>query len=145
MCCAFNKTRGMNIKMREVEQKNYTFSNDDYLSVFVGVCKSQELLDKYLKKNYELIEDGFIGSEFGVDFNINTYDEDFMVSVVNTKMSNDIDEIFAEAMVFDINLLKKEYSDNLEGLYNVALVIGRLKYEGEVKEIHLGVYPEEED
>ena len=77
MCCAFNKTRGMNIKMREVEQKNYTFSNDDYLSVFVGVCKSQELLDKYLKKNYELIEDGFIGSEFGVDFNINTYDEDF--------------------------------------------------------------------
>lgn len=139
--------------MREVKKKDYTFSNDNYLSVFVGVCKSQELLDEYLKKDYELLEDGCIGSEFGVDFNINTYDEDFMVSVVNTNMSNDIEEIFVDAMVFDIDLLNQDYPDNLDGLYNVALVIGRLKYEGEIKEIQnnefgyfkfLGVYPEED-
>lgn len=143
----------MNIKMREVKKKDYTFSNDNYLSVFVGVCKSQELLDEYLKKDYELLEDGYIGSEFGVDFNINTYDEDFMVSVVNTNMSNNIEEIFVDAMVFDIDLLNQDYPDNLDGLYNVALVIGRLKYEGEIKEIQnnefgyfkfLGVYPEED-
>lgn len=139
--------------MREVKKKDYTFSNDNYLSVFVGVCKSQELLDEYLKKDYELLEDGYIGSEFGVDFNINTYDEDFMVSVVNTNMSNNIEEIFVDAMVFDIDLLNQDYPDNLDGLYNVALVIGRLKYEGEIKEIQnnefgyfkfLGVYPEED-
>ena len=41
--------------MREVEEKSYSYSNDEYLSVFVGVCKSQELLDQYLEQNYELL------------------------------------------------------------------------------------------
>lgn len=36
--------------MREVEQKNYTYSNDEFVSVFVGNCNSQELLNRYLKK-----------------------------------------------------------------------------------------------
>lgn len=138
--------------MREVDQKDYTFSNDDYDSVFVGFCKSQELLAKYMKKDYELLEDDCIGSEFGVDFSINTYDEDFSTFVLNPEMSNDIEKIFAEAMVFDIDLLKQDYPDNLDRLFNVAIVIGRLKYEGEVKEIQnnefgyfkfLGVYPSE--
>lgn len=38
--------------MREVEQKNYTYGNDKYVSIFVGNCKSQELLKlESLKKN----------------------------------------------------------------------------------------------
>lgn len=41
--------------MREVQKKNYCYSNDEYLSVFVGVCKSQELLDQYLEQDYELL------------------------------------------------------------------------------------------
>lgn len=137
--------------MREVDQKDYTFSNDDYLSVFVGVCKSEELLDRYMEKNYELLEVDCIGSEFGVDFNINTYDEDFSVFIFNHQMSNDIEKIFAEAMVFDIDLLKQDYPDNLDRPFNVAIVIGRLKYEGEIKEVQndefgyfkfLGAYPD---
>ncbi|MCI9251177.1 MAG: hypothetical protein HFI21_08630 [Lachnospiraceae bacterium] len=139
--------------MREVEKKDYTFSNDEYDSIFVGICKSQELLNEYFDKDYELLSLGYIGSEFGVDFNINTYDEDFLVSVVNTKMSNNLDEIFANATTFDIDLLKKDYPDNLDRLYNTAIVIGGLKYEGEIKEIQneefgyfkfLGTYPAEE-
>lgn len=139
--------------MREVEKKDYTFSNDGYDSIFVGICKSQELLNEYFDKDYELLSLGYIGSEFGVDFNINTYDEDFLVSVVNTKMSNNLDEIFANATTFDIDLLKKDYPDNLDRLYNTAIVIGGLKYEGEIKEIQneefgyfkfLGTYPAEE-
>ena len=127
--------KGTKIKMREVEKKDYTFSNDEYDSIFVGICKSQELLNEYFDKDYELLSLGYIGSEFGVDFNINTYDEDFLVSVVNTKMSNNLDEIFANATTFDIDLLKKDYPDNLDRLYNTAIVIGGLKYEGEIKEI----------
>ena len=139
--------------MREVEKKDYTFSNDEYDSIFVGICKSQELLNEYFDKDYELLSLGYIGSEFGVDFNINTYDEDFLVSVVNTKMSNNLDEIFANATTFDIDLLKNDYPDNLDRLYNTAIVIGGLKYEGEIKEIQneefgyfkfLGTYPAEE-
>ena len=140
--------------MREVAQKDYTFSNDAYLSVFVGVCKSQELLNQYMDKDYDLLNDyDCIGFEMGVDFNINTYDEDFSVFVINPKMSNDIEEVFADATVFDINLLKKDYPDGLDRPYNAAIVIGGLKYEGEVKEIQndefgyfkfLGVYPDED-
>ncbi len=138
--------------MREVEKKNYCFSNDEYLSVFVGVCKSQELLDQYLEKDYELLNEyNCIGFELGVDFGINTYDEDFSVFIVNPNMSKDLEEVFVEAEVFDMDLLKKDYPDGLDRPYNTAIVIGRLKYEGEVKEIQnefgyfkfLGVYPDE--
>lgn len=138
--------------MREVEKKKYCFSNDEYLSVFIGVCKSQEILDQYLEQNYELLtEYDCIGSEFGVDFGINFYDEDFSVFIVNPNMSKDLDEVFVEAEVFDMDLLKKDYPDGLDRPYNTAIVIGRLKYEGEVKEIQnefgyfkfLGVYPDE--
>lgn len=138
--------------MREVQKKNYCYSNDEYLSVFVGVCKSQELLDQYLEKDYELLNEyDCIGSEFGIDFGINFYDEDFSVFVVNPKMSKDLEEVFVEAEVFDMDLLKKDYPDGLDRPYNTAIIIGRLKYEGEVKEIQnefgyfkfLGVYPDE--
>ena len=138
--------------MREVEKKNYCFSNDEYLSVFVGVCKSQELLDQYLEKDYELLNEyNCIGFELGVDFGINTYDEDFSVFIVNPNMSKDLEEVFVEAEVFDMDLLKKDYPDGLDRPYNTAIIIGRLKYEGEVKEIQnefgyfkfLGVYPDE--
>lgn len=138
--------------MREVEEKSYSYSNDEYLSVFVGVCKSQELLDQYLEQNYELLTKyDCIGSEFGVDFGINFYDEDFSVFIVNPNMSKDLEEVFVEAEVFDMDLLKKDYPDGLDRPYNTAIVIGRLKYEGEVKEIQnefgyfkfLGVYPDE--
>lgn len=138
--------------MREVQKKNYCYSNDEYLSVFVGVCKSQELLDQYLEKDYELLNEyDCIGSEFGIDFGINFYDEDFSVFVVNPNMSKDLEEVFVEAEVFDMDLLKKDYPDGLDRPYNTAIIIGRLKYEGEVKEIQnefgyfkfLGVYPDE--
>ena len=138
--------------MREAQKKNYCYSNDEYLSVFVGVCKSQELLDQYLEKDYELLNEyDCIGFELGVDFGINTYDEDFSVFVVNPNMSKDLEEVFVEAEVFDMELLKKDYPDGLDRPYNTAIIIGRLKYEGEVKEIQnefgyfkfLGVYPDE--
>ena len=138
--------------MREVQKNNYCYSNDEYLSVFVGVCKSQELLDQYLEKDYELLNEyDCIGFELGVDFGINTYDEDFSVFVVNPNMSKDLEEVFVEAEVFDMDLLKKDYPDGLDRPYNTAIIIGRLKYEGEVKEIQnefgyfkfLGVYPDE--
>lgn len=138
--------------MREVEQKDYTYSNDEYVSVFIGNCNSQELLNRYLEKDYEMLDVDCIGSEFGIDFGINTYDEDFLVAIANAKASNSIEEIFAETDVFDIDKLKADYPNDLEDFYNAAIVVGKLKYEGDTKEIQnnefghfkfWGVFPEE--
>lgn len=140
----------MNIKMREVEQKDFTFSNDDYLSIFVGICKSQELLNHYMEQDYSLLNFDYIGSEFGIDFNINSYDEDFAVFIVNPIMSKNIDDVFKDSIVFDLDLLKKDYPNDLDKPYNTAIVIGWMKYEGKVREIQnnefgyfkfLGTYP----
>lgn len=121
--------------MREVEQTDYSFSNDKYVSVFAGLCKSDELLDSYIKKHYDLLECDYIGSEFGVDFGINTYDEDFLVAVVNKVSSDQIKDVFADAIVFELRDLEALFPNGLGSKYNTAIVIGRLKYEGVIKEV----------
>lgn len=50
-------------------------------------------------------------------------------------MLDNIEKVFEEAMVFDLDLLKQDYPDNLDRPYHAVIVTGRLKYEGEVKEI----------
>ena len=109
--------------MREVQKKNYCYSNDEYLSVFVGVCKSQELLDQYLEQDYELLNEyDCIGSEFGIDFGINFYDEDFSVFVVNPKMSKDLEEVFVEAEVFDMDLLFSLTNKSTPSVFKILLI-----------------------
>lgn len=122
--------------MREVEQTEYSFSNDEYVSVFVGVCESDELLASYMKKHYDLLECDYIGSEFGVDFEINTYDEDFLVAVVNKVSSDQIKDVFADAIVFNLHDLESLYPNGLDAKYNTVIVIGRLKYEGTINEVY---------
>ena len=79
------------------------------------------------------------------------YDDEYYTAVVNSHMSDDIDEVFADAAVFDLNRLKQDYPCHLDRPYNAVIIIGRMKYEGEIKEIQndefgyfkfLGAYPE---
>lgn len=122
--------------MKEVKQLDISYTNERYVSVFVGICKSQELLEQYLDKDYELLCDyDCIGFEMGIDFGINTYDEDFMVRVFNPSTSNQIDVVFADAIVFDLAELKKDYPNGLDQPYNAVIVFCSMKYEGNVKEI----------
>lgn len=116
-------------------------TDEDYVSVFVGICKSQELLDDYLNQDC---------SVFGTDFRI-LYDEKCLTAVINPQKSNDVEKIFANIAVFEMDLLKRDYQDNLDKLYNTAIVIKNMKYEGETDEIlndkfgyfkFLGVYPQ---
>lgn len=81
--------------MREVEQLDVCYSNDNErrCSVFAGVCKSRELLEQYMDKDYELLNDGYIGFEMGVDFGINTYDEDFAVWAFQESLTSQIGEL----------------------------------------------------
>ena len=135
--------------MKKVELNDY--SNNLYLSVFVGVCKSKKLFHEYLEQQEERPEIGLMHSPFGADFGIKYYDDEYFISSFNAQMSNDIDEIFADVTEFDLNLLKQDYPNCLEMHYNAVIIIGRLKYEGEVQEVQndkygyfkfLGTYPE---
>jgi len=100
------------------------------------MCESKELLDTYLNIDYELFEYEYIASEFGVDFDIDIYDDDFFVAVMNKVSSSRIADIFAEAQVFKLKKLEELYPSGLGENYNTAIVIGKMKYEGIIKEIH---------
>lgn len=85
------------------ERKRCKTADGDYVSVFVGICKSQELLDDYLNQDCSI---------FGTDFHI-LYDEKCLTSVINPQKSNDVEKIFANIAVFEMDLLKRDYQDNL--------------------------------
>ena len=89
-----------------------------------------------MDKDYDFLDEDYIGFELGIDFGINTYDEDFMVRVVNDKSSNVIDEIFKDVIMFDISILKEQYPNGFDQPYNAVVVIGRMKYEGDIIEVH---------
>lgn len=128
--------------MREVDQSDVCYSNDNEnrCSVFAGVCGSRELLEKYLDKDYDLLEDDCIGFEMGVDFGINTYDEEFAVWVFREELTNQIDELVKGAEIFDIDALKKMYPDGLDKPYNAIVILDRMIYDGPVKEIQNEVF-----
>jgi len=125
-------------------------SNQEYVSVFAGICKSQELLDEYMKKDYELLDGNHSCSAFEADFQI-LYDEDCLTAMINSQKSDDVERIFENVEVFKTELLKQDYRGSLDKSYNVAIVIKNLKYKGEREEVsnekfgyfkYLGVYPQ---
>jgi len=142
--------------MRKAESNG--LSNNLYFSVFVGVCKSEELLDEYLGQHWKRSEIGLMCSQFRKDFNINYNDDKYLyfVSTVNAQMSNDINEVFDDVVLFDdvelfdLNLLKQDYPNHFDRAYNAVIIIVGVKYEGEIQEIQnnrfgyfkfLGTYP----
>lgn len=123
--------------MREIEQLNISYSTDEKLcSVFVGDCPSRKALRRYLEKDYRLLREGCIGFEMGVDFGINTYDEDFAVILFQKDPSRDIDEIVKYGEVFDIKALKRAFPEGLDRPCNCLVVLGRMNYQGAVKAVN---------
>ena len=122
--------------MREVEQSDISYSTDEALcSVFAGVCPSRELFEQYWEKDYDLLWDDFIGFEMGVDFGINTYDEDFAVMVMQKEPTDRVDKLVKDAEIFDIEALKKMYPEGLDRQYNALIILDRMKYDGHVREV----------
>ncbi len=119
--------------MKEILQKDYSYSQDDYVSVFTGICRDQATLEQYLKKDYSYLDADLIGSEFGIDFGINTYDEDFLTAFITDSLTSSIDELFGTEEAADS--LKDKYPDDLPDKYNVCVCVGRMKYTGERTEV----------
>lgn len=101
------------------------YHNPLYFSVFAGVCKSEKLLGQYLYQYWERVETGLESSQFGLDFGIDYYDDEFSVSTVGPHLSDKIDEVFADTAVFDLNLLKEDYPDNFDKPYNAVMILDR--------------------
>lgn len=121
--------------MRTVRRSNTNYSDDEYLSVFVGVCHSQALFEQYWDKNYELLDHDYIGFEMGVDFGINTYDEDFAVMVLKETSTNQIDDLFEDAEIFDLDALKNMFPNGLDQPYNAVIILDRVNYDGKIKDV----------
>lgn len=100
----------------------------------MGICPSRELLDDYVYQEYEVLNGSRVCSAFGADFHI-SYDKECIVAILNTQKFNDVEKIFANLAVVETNLLKQDYPHNLDKLYNVAIVIKNMKYEGKKEEI----------
>ena len=101
--------------------ENYE-DDEDSVSVFVGVCKSEELFDEYW-------DDGGVAYDFGF-----CYDEDFACIKFREKPTKDIDTLFDDAEIFDLNELKRQYPGGLDQAYNAVYAVGNVKYSGVVKE-----------
>lgn len=122
--------------MRQVEQLDISYSTDESrCSVFIGVCKSQELFEQYWEKDYDLLHNEYIGFEMGVDFGINTYDEDFAIMILQKNLTTKIDELVEDAEIFDIDALKRLYPDGLDRPYNAIIVLDRVSYDGSIQEV----------
>lgn len=122
--------------MRQVEQLDISYTTlESRCSIFVGVCKSQELFEQYWEKDYDLLHNEYIGFEMGVDFGINTYDEDFAIMILQKNLTTKIDELVEDAEIFDIDALKRLYPDGLDRPYNAIIVLDRVSYDGSIQEV----------
>lgn len=122
--------------MRQIEQLDISYTTrENRCSVFVGVCKSQELFEQYWEKDYDLLHNEYIGFEMGVDFGINTYDEDFAIMIWRKNLTAKIDELVEDAEIFDIDALKRLYPGGLDRPYNAIIVLDRVSYDGSIQEV----------
>ena len=122
--------------MRQVEQLDISYMTlESRCSIFVGVCKSQELFEQYWEKDYDLLHNDYIGFEMGVDFGINTYNEDFAIMMLRKNLTTKIDELVKDAEIFDIDALKRLYPDGLDRPYNAIIILDRVSYDGSIQEV----------
>ncbi|MBD5098073.1 MAG: hypothetical protein HDT35_00670 [Clostridiales bacterium] len=102
--------------------ENYV-EDENSVSVFVGMCKSEELFEAYW-------DDEVLAYDFGF-----CYDEDFAVIKFRELPLKQIDGLFDDAEIFDLDELKRQYPSGLDKAYNAVYVVGNVKYKGVVKEI----------
>lgn len=122
--------------MRRVEQLDVSYSTrENRCSVFAGVCKSRELFEQYWEKDYDRLWEDDIGFEMGIDFGINTYDEDFAVMVLQKDLTCRVEELVKDAETFDIDALKRMYPNGLDRPYNAIIILHRMIYDGPVREV----------
>lgn len=101
--------------------------DESRVSVFVGVCESEELFDQYW-------QDEVLAYDFGL-----CYDEDFAYISFREDPQKQIDALFdGPGDIFDVEELKRAYPQGLDRAYNVVYRVGRVDYKGVVTEVNNG-------
>ncbi len=93
------------------------------VSVFVGVCRSEELFEQYW-------DDEVLGYDFGF-----WCDEDFSIIKFRKEPLRQIDALFDDAVSFVMKELKEKYPNGLDKAYNAVYVVGHMNYKGTVTEV----------
>ena len=93
------------------------------VSVFVGVCRSEDLFEQYW-------DEKVLGYDFGFSCN-----EDFSIIKFRNEPLRQIDALFDDAVSFVLKELKEIYPNGLDKAYNAVYVIGHMNYKGTVTEV----------
>lgn len=94
------------------------------VSVFVGVCGSEELFEQYWR-------DEVLAYDFGL-----CYDEDFAYISFSEEPKKQIDALFdGLGDIFDVEELKRAYPQGLDRAYNAVYRVGHVDYKGVVAEV----------
>lgn len=123
--------------MRKIKLDKYSDSDENYVSLFVGKCKSQKLLNEYLEVNYDLCDYEYTTSEIGIDYGIDYIEQDFLIANVNDFYSNNIEKIFKMGIYenYVSDFLEEKFPYKLSERYNSFIMLGNVKYDGYVKEV----------
>lgn len=129
--------------MRKMKRKQgVNYSNESYMSIFVGKCESRQKLLEYIKCDHSAFRDGFMSTELGDDFCIDYLYDDYLVIDVKDNVCSNVDELFDEAAIFKMEDLKAVIGDSLDDKYNSVIILGGIKYDNKIKEVKNKEYGE---
>lgn len=113
-----------------MEIKSYTEEN--YVSVWIGKCKEFEVFNQYIDKKYG-VEDEESAFCLGSDFGIKTYNEDFSLVYFNETATKRLDILLdVGAPDYVMTHFLEQYGEELEEEYNCAIMFYDMKYTGEL-------------
>lgn len=120
-----------------------SYVKEGYLSLWLCNTQSENLLRRYVEKNYE-DEDGEeedkIKFQLGRDFNIWRYDEDFFEASYKGNMKG-WDLLGRHSYIESIiPALKESCQDVMDDTYNGIIIFYDFKYDGNVTEIENDQY-----
>lgn len=114
---------------------NAYFDNDNYVSLWLCCTSSEQVLREYVHIDYDKVENEEIPFALGCDFLISWYDED---SLEISYKPNIKGWRLLEGHSYMEDLLPgllDEFQDVIDDIFNGAILIYNLDYDGSVREI----------
>lgn len=112
-----------------------SYGRKNYISVWIGKCKSMKLFNAYIDKNYALVdEDDMSLFLLGNDFGIRTYDEDFsLVNYIDEPTKKVETVLDTGAPDYVVTHFIEQYGEEFEEEFNCAVMFYDMDYSGKVK------------
>jgi hypothetical protein len=116
-------------------KEEHSLEKEGYVSLFIGNLSSFEELENYVMQSYT--EDGnLVNSEFGKDFNIEYYDDDFREVEFHNEPSRDL-RVILKSFSYDEKIIPEFIGicgEHLDQEANSVILLYNFDYDGNVKE-----------